>query len=407
MYNNPNGYYTTAVPGSHNYYQNLYNMFGGPNPLMDNAFSSIRRLGSLAGVGMIISFLLQIVISTVISETSIGDILVSDIFYTHAISAVFQVIYILTPFVIVYFLNKPEDKRKITDFDFPRSGQAYILAVSAGLMFCLVGNFATSILSVAFSMSGIEFFAGNEDMEIPSSFLAIVVLIINYAVLPALFEEFAFRNVLLQPLRKFGDWYAIVATSFCFALLHGNMVQIPFSFVAGISLGYFRVRTGSIWTSITIHLFNNLISVIFSLYYDRHPDASMFPYYVVTAALVLIGIVAYSVFKKNCRIKLRKDPTVMSKHKTLKRATYACTPTVVAAMFYSIFNSLGLAEIQSFSGLLILAAGIIIVGYVLFKWIRVISRETQIKQSKLYSFSKVVIVISVIFMLLFLLSLVG
>lgn len=407
MENNQNGYYYATAPGGYNYYQNLYNMFGGKNPLVDNSFSSLGRLGNLAGCGLLLAFFMQTVVGVLISFMPFGSLFTEDIFYTHGISALLQAVYTLLPFVIVYFFNKPEDKKLILDFDFPKSRQMFILAVAAGLMFCLLGSKVTSVLSVIFTLSGVEFFAGNEGMEMPSTIPAVIVLIINYAVLPALFEEFAFRNVLLQPLRKFGDWYAIVATSFCFAILHGNMVQIPFSFIAGIALGYFRVRTGSIWTSITIHFLNNLTSVIFSLYMDRSPESATFVYTVVTSALILIGFIAFLVFKKNCNIKLKKDPTALSKFKLLKRGAYAGTPAVVIALFYSILTSLSLATITSFVAVLLMIVGVIIVTHKLYKWLNVVVKESQITQLKRYRYSKVVVIVAAIIVLLNILSSAG
>ena len=47
-----------------------------------------------------------------------------------------------------------------------------------------------------------------------------------------------------------------------FALMHGNMVQLPFAFIAGFALAYVVIATDSIWYTIFIHMSNNSISVI-------------------------------------------------------------------------------------------------------------------------------------------------
>ena len=197
-YNQSGYYYYNTAPGGHNYYQNLYNMFGGKNPLVDAGFAEISRLGRLAGIALLLAFLMQSVVTAIISLTPLGNFYLSDIFYTHGISALLQPLYSVLPFAIVYLKNKPEDKKMILDFDLPKSGRSYILAVCAGLMLCVLGSKATSVLAVLFSVFGVEFFAGNEGMEMPSTIPAIIVFILNYTVLPALFEEFAFRNVLLH-----------------------------------------------------------------------------------------------------------------------------------------------------------------------------------------------------------------
>ena len=63
-------------------------------------------------------------------------------------------------------------------------------------------------------------------------------------------EEFAMRGVVMQSLRKYGDWFAIIMSSLVLALVHGNMVQIPFAFIAGIAIGYAVTVTGSMWTGV-------------------------------------------------------------------------------------------------------------------------------------------------------------
>ena len=45
-------------------------------------------------------------------------------------------------------------------------------------------------------------------------------------------------------------------------MLHGNLIQAPFAFIAGLGLGYAVCITNSIWTGVLIHFCNNLYSVI-------------------------------------------------------------------------------------------------------------------------------------------------
>ena len=50
-----------------------------------------------------------------------------------------------------------------------------------------------------------------------------------------------------------------------FGLLHRNMVQFPNAFLLGAALGYFMVKTNSIWTSMAIHFLNNFLVVLLSI----------------------------------------------------------------------------------------------------------------------------------------------
>lgn len=368
--------------GSHNYYQNLYNMFGGQNPLLDKHFTSLRRYGFGAGWVMLACVLMQTIVGLFIRFTSLSAIYASDTFCFHAISAIAQFFYTFVPFFVLYLLSKPSEKRQMNVFSFPKSKELFVLAVCAGMMFCMLGNTATSLFSATISVFGIEFGSGLEDLATPSGGLEILIYVINFAVLPALFEEFAFRCVLLQPLRRYGDWFAILATSFCFAILHGNMVQIPFAFIAGIALGYFCIKTKSIWTSVTIHFLNNLFSVISTIYYDKHPDSSVFFYYVVTSAIVFIGAIAMVLFKRNCNVKLKKDATVMAKNKLLKRAAYVTSPVLIIAIYNAVYTSLSLTKVTGAFGLLLLFAACVFVSYLIIKWILFIRRDNRLKSRK-------------------------
>ncbi|MBR3836466.1 MAG: CPBP family intramembrane metalloprotease [Clostridia bacterium] len=368
--------------GSHNYYQNLYNMFGGQNPLLDKHFTSLRRLGFSAGFVMLMCILMQNVVAVFIRFTQLSSLYASDTFYFHAISAVAQFFYTFLPFFVLFVFSKPRERKQMNIFEMPKSKELFILAVFAGLMFCMLGNTATSVLAAVISVFGIEFGSGMEDLAVPSGFMGILIYVINFAVLPALFEEFAFRCVILQPLRKYGDWFAILATSFCFAILHGNMVQIPFAFIVGIALGYFCIKTKSIWTSVTIHFLNNLFSVITTICYNEKPESSTFFYYVVTSAIVFAGAIAMVLFKLNCNVKLKKDATVMAKNKVLKRAAFVTSPALIFSIYNAIYTSLSLTRVQSAPGVLMLFGACVFASYLLIKWILTIRKDSRLKPRK-------------------------
>ena len=47
-----NSYVQNDAP-NHTYSQNIYNMFGGHNPLVDDRYSQLRRYGTLTGLALI------------------------------------------------------------------------------------------------------------------------------------------------------------------------------------------------------------------------------------------------------------------------------------------------------------------------------------------------------------------
>ena len=58
-----------------------------------------------------------------------------------------------------------------------------------------------------------------------------------------LIEEFIFRGAVLKTLEPFGKWFALLASSLAFALMHGNFAQIPFAMSAGLILGNMQKET--------------------------------------------------------------------------------------------------------------------------------------------------------------------
>ncbi|MBQ7053829.1 MAG: CPBP family intramembrane metalloprotease [Oscillospiraceae bacterium] len=243
----------------------------------------------------------------------------------------------LVPFMVAYILLPEEDKVASYCFDKPLSVKACLAAVVAGTMFCTVGNFATDYFIALLSSFGIELSGG--DYSLSETVEDFVFQTINIALLPALVEEFALRCVIMQPLRKYGDKFAIIMSSLVFALMHGNMIQIPFAFVAGLAIGYFVIATRSIWTGVAIHLINNLLSVILSFVFLKDAQAASTFYSAMNAVTLVAGIICFAVFMTLCkREKLKPNPTVLS-NKDLGTA-YIFTPSmIIAIVLIALFTS--------------------------------------------------------------------
>lgn len=140
-----------------------------------------------------------------------------------------------------------------------------ILAASAAVVLGLsvIGVLLSLAASIFFSFFGL--LPADLPMEIPGDPAAAALYIFNATALPALIEEFTYRGVVLGSLRPFGDRFAIVVSALLFGMLHRNMVQFPNAFLLGAALGYFMVKTNSIWTSMAIHFLNNFLVVLLSI----------------------------------------------------------------------------------------------------------------------------------------------
>lgn len=397
--NYPDG---TGNGGYNNYYGNngannaygtpyrtnsFYNMFGGYNPIIDKEAADIRRYGMMAGGAILAALVLRFIATLILQFLGLIDLFLNDANYLNGIGVYIQIFYLFIPFLAVFCLSPKKERKKMMIFGKPKSAEIFTLAVFAGLMLCMIANYASSILDSVFSVLGVEFLSGAEDTPMPQTAAGCALMIINTAVVPALLEEFAFRCVLLQPLRKHGDKFAIVVTSVAFALMHGNMVQIPFAFIAGLALGYFCIMTGSIWTSVVIHFANNLLSVIFSIYYDRNPDATGIAYLIISLALIVIGAVALIMFNNRKNGKLRKVKSEIAP--SMKRGLYLCTPTLVLAFINFTSSTINLQNITSSLGMFALLGLFAAAIAYQVKNIIIIRRDRRITKTSAYTASLV------------------
>lgn len=97
----------------------------------------------------------------------------------------------------------------------------------------------------------------------------IVLTFFTTALVPAVCEEFLFRGVVLSNLLPYNRTAAVVISAVCFGMMHRNAGQVLYATIAGLVLAILVIRTGSIWCSMLVHLFNNFFSVVESVIITR------------------------------------------------------------------------------------------------------------------------------------------
>ncbi len=87
-------------------------------------------------------------------------------------------------------------------------------------------------------------------------------LVLVLAIVPAVFEELAFRGFILSGFRHLGHkWRAIVLASLLFGLTHGILQQSLIASLLGVVLGYLAVQSGSILPCMVFHAVHNTLAV--------------------------------------------------------------------------------------------------------------------------------------------------
>ena len=102
---------------------------------------------------------------------------------------------------------------------------------------------------------------------IPTSVIGYIVVVIVFAILPAIVEEFIYRGVVFNGLRKtHKPVAAILLSALIFTLMHLNIHQFVYQYIMGVILACLAYFTGSILYSMVFHLVNNFLVVTLSYY---------------------------------------------------------------------------------------------------------------------------------------------
>ena len=313
-----------------------------------NEKKDIRMMGSIAALGVIGYVIVQTVLSIPLMFPSVYELYMSDPAFQSAATIFLSVFSMLIPFGLCGFYLEKKTGTEAFKFNKPVSAPLMVTAVFFGLFVCLAGNYVTSLF-VEF-MDGIGVTLTAPEFGLPSDIPGRIVYAVAIAVVPALVEEFAIRGAVMQPLRKYGDWFAIVASAIVFAVLHGNLIQAPFALIAGIGIGYAVCVTESLWTGVIIHFCNNFYAVATEFMIADITDEERLNkvYYItlgVLYAVSIIGSVFFVIIRKNRR--LSRPVTVLTGAR--KMAAFMLSVPMIIALIIMLFLTAQYVEINIFS----------------------------------------------------------
>ncbi|MCR5783917.1 MAG: CPBP family intramembrane metalloprotease [Clostridia bacterium] len=317
----------------------------------------IRRLGNIFGVAVIAVTLLTELVSGLITGITLFMRSSSDtatyrdftrVWNGTEVQSIINIFYsavvIGGTFLVVYLLNKSDPYARIP-FLCPKPAGNVPIIIAGALSACLAANLVTGLIDTfIFNSNGQDVY--NAVMpSTPDTALGMVLYFVSVALLPPMIEEFALRGVVMQPLRRFGDGFAIVVSAFLFAALHSTPIQIVFAFAAGLFIGYATIITGSVWTGIIIHCLNNSVSVISAIIIDTYGETSsesvIFTY--IYYAVIGVGAVAtVSWFLRKKRVHLRKSPLVNSGPNAVSPPSPYVPVITNGSLYWVFFSSPGM-----------------------------------------------------------------
>ncbi len=321
-----------------------------PAPKVAPQIIALKRTAILLGTSLlfylIISMLLPVVLyglaQRFMYRLMVGGVVSSGIsleFVSELISTVCYLVQFLVPFC-VYCAVMHMPSAVAFPSRIPDSSIA-LPAVPIALGVSVIAGTSVGVVQQVFQQFGVVPVA--PDYAPPGNMAAFVLYAVQLAVFAPLVEEFVFRGAIMQSLRQFGDTFALVISSLIFAMLHMNMVQFPYAFLMGLTIGYFVLRTSSIWTGIFIHMANNGISLVFTIVDPVLDDSTYILLYYILNAILLLAALLCAVFM----LRSHRNMFTMSKQgsviqeKIKYRVFLLCVPmlaVIVLCGYYILQN---------------------------------------------------------------------
>lgn len=274
---------------------------------------SLRKAGALCGLGLLGYVFIQNVLALGIQAVGLWDKYTSDSFFQSGADIFLTFGGVLLPFVIINrLIKKHTGAGETLIFDRRVSKGSFLLSVIAGSGLCMAANVVSSLFIGI--MSAFGFTLTSPDVPMPEGSAGFFLSVIRVVVVAAMAEELSLRGYVMGNLKKYGDTFAIGASAVLFAIMHGNLVQAPFALMAGFTIGYFTVKTGTLWTGIMIHGVNNFISLALSYIIETAGEETGA---LLSAGIIyglgFVGVIAtFIFFTKNRIIRLSDGNTVLS-----------------------------------------------------------------------------------------------
>lgn len=250
------------------------------------------------------------------------------------------VLYLLLLLVPGIFLLIVFRKNPFSPFAGPLSAPPYpflFVPMCIGLLYAL--NLAVNLLSGDLFA---PFEHATDPSSLPMTLPGILLYFVQLSLLPALFEEWLFRGIMLRQLiPSVGKWPAVFISAFVFGLMHLNPAQSIFAFGFGLFAGYAYVCTGSIWFGALIHMLNNAVSgcvTYWSVVFER--EDVMIAIGILVILLMIFGVVSLAFYipcsrKKFVRTRRTREERLLPGVGSVFRAAL-CSP-----MLYLMIGAYG------------------------------------------------------------------
>lgn len=175
-----------------------------------------------------------------------------------------EYVFILLP-VLIYAIVKKLDFKAV--FRFNRVG---ILPALLIVLASVPAYFVASMLNsfVVYLLQFLGEIPANT-IPVPKSLSELLLGLLIVAFSPAVCEEMLNRGILLKAYESRGSVKAVVITAIFFGIFHFDVTNLLGPIFLGLLIGYYTIRTNSIFAAMLAHFLNNAIAEVLSFLFQN------------------------------------------------------------------------------------------------------------------------------------------
>lgn len=266
------------------------------------------KIGLVIGFAVILLIIFQVLGGTIVSvflegiSNSITFISQSNIYLI--LSCFIFVISIYLPYLLLKSYIPKEEKKNVDDADRKINKESIIQCIK----YIIVGIPIISIIQMICSFAIEKMGVGVDVTETLGVFnysgvLSTILIFLQVAILPAIFEELFVRKGIIGVTKRKGTIFAVVVSSLIFATIHMNVSQFIFAFLVGILFGIIRIKTNKMYPTMILHFINNGFAIIEALFYDHMIFMQIFTYFNILLNAVGFCLLIYMAYNKFMELK--------------------------------------------------------------------------------------------------------
>lgn len=183
-----------------------------------------------------------------------------------------------------------------------------LLLLGMGAALSQFGNIIVGLLQVVLDYQDYQ-----ETMDLMMEGKSMWFLIFCMGILAPLAEEVIFRWLIYLRLRDYlSVGVSIVISGLIFGIYHGNLVQAVYASGLGMIFAYLFEITGSVWTSVILHIGANIWSLLCPEIYGYYLSANPLVIVVIMLILLLVLLTGFP-YLRSQKIESPNEPMDQAK----------------------------------------------------------------------------------------------